>query len=86
MPDSVLESEVDSVTAQELDALMKEFPDWADEFPDIQQQLQFARYFKRFSNSQCHFCVSRTQVTNLISDHCTQTESLKTTLLSAVVE
>ena len=36
-------SEIDSVTAQELDALMKEFPEWAEEFPEIQQQLQVAR-------------------------------------------
>lgn len=43
MPDSALESEVDSVTAQELDALMKEFPEWSEEFPEIQQQLQFGR-------------------------------------------
>ena len=32
-------SEVDSVTAAELEALMREFPDWKEEFPDIYKDV-----------------------------------------------
>ena len=40
-------SEVDSVTAAELEALMREFPDWKEQFPDIYREVYPQRLVAR---------------------------------------
>ena len=40
MPCSVASSEVGSTVANELDVLMKEFPEWSRDYPELNDQIQ----------------------------------------------